>query len=237
MTMKPISQITGSAVLGMLLAAGVQANTIDFTTPSGSSDSDGPVSAEAIVTAIAGGVTVTLNDFLQNPKSAGQLVSGLEFNITDTTGGASVGGSSGILATIGSGGSYTPGTATSLSHWAASLSGSTVTLTTLSGGQPNQMIIGPDSAGGFAGLGLYNNANASIHNFNPSVLGTATFTLSIPGVTALSTISGVNIEFGTGPEGIIGTPPPSVADGGSTVALLGIALLGVTFVGRKLRTN
>lgn len=221
----------------MLMAAGGHANTIDFTTPAGSTDSDGELSAEAIVTAIAGGVTVTLNDLLQNPKSAGQLVSGLEFNITDTTGGASVGSSSGVLATIGSGGSYTPGTATSLSHWAASLSGSTVTLTTLSGGQPNELIIGPDSAGGFAGLGLYNNANSSIHNFNPSVLGTATFTLSIPGVTANSTISGVGIEFGTGPEAIIGPPPTIVPDGGSTLTLLGTALLGVTFLGRKLRRN
>src|SRR5690242_20571895 len=140
--------ITGVAVLAALAAVSTRANTIDFTTPAGTSSSDGPLSAEAVLTSVSGGVTVTLTDLLANPTSAGQLISGVIFDITDATGAGTVSGT-GKLTTIGAGGSYTtPGTASSLTHWSDSLSGSTITLTTLSGGKPNQMIIGPDNGSG-----------------------------------------------------------------------------------------
>jgi protein with PEP-CTERM/exosortase system signal len=231
--MKATRKIIGVSILALTITS-VQANTVDFTTPSGSSGNDGPLSAEAIVTAVSGGVTVTLKDLLQNPTSAGQLVSGLLFDITGATGAGTVSGS-GKLADIGAGGSYTaPGSASSLTHWASSLSGSTIRLTTLSSSQPDQLIIGPDNAGGFTGAGKYSNANSSIDNFNPSVLGTATFSLTIPGVTSGSTISNVRIQFGTAPETTIGTPVP---DGGSTVALLGLSMFGIAILGRKLVRN
>jgi len=223
--------ITGLAVLAVLTAASTRANTIDFTTPAGTSSSDGPLSAEAVLTAGSGQVTITLTDLLANPTSAGQLISGVVFDITGATGLGTVSGS-GKLATIAANGSYTtPVSASSLTHWADTMSGSTFTLTTLSGSQPNQMIIGPDN-----GSGKFSNANASIINFNPTVLGSASFTLSIPGVTSASTISNVRIEFGTGPDTVVGTPP-TVPDGGSTVALLGMALCGFGLVGRNFRKS
>jgi hypothetical protein len=228
---------TGMVSIATLLATGARANTIDFTTPSGASGNDGPLSAEAIITALPGGVMVTLNNFQQNPTSAGQLISGLEFNITDATEGASVAASSGVVSTISAGGGYTAGAPTALPHWNTLLIGSTVVLTTLSGGQPNEMIIGPDDAGSLTGLGNYSNANSSIGNFNPSVLGTAAFIISIPGASASSVISDVGIEFGTGPDTIIGGPPPNVPDGCSTVALLGFAIVVGGLLRRKLGTN
>src|SRR5262249_13244831 len=153
----------------------------------------------------------------------GQLISGLVFDVTGASGGASVSSSSGKLATIGSSGSYSPSAASSLPHWAVSLSGSEVRLTTLSGSQPNELSIGPDDAGSLTGGGKYSSANSSILNFNPSVVGTATFTLSIPGVTS---ISDVGIQFGTAPETTLSQVPP-VPDGGSTLSLLGFALCGM----------
>ena len=234
--MKAIGQIIGVSVLALTFTS-ARANMIDFTTPSGSSGTDGPLSAEAIVTVTASGqVTVTLKDLLENPKSAGQLVSGVLFDITGATGAGTVAGT-GKLITLGSGGSYTvPGSASSLTHWASSLSGSTIDLTALGGSQPQQMIIGPDDADSLTGVGKYSAANSSIDNFNPSVLGSASFTLTIPGVTSGSMISNVRIQFGTGPETTLGAPTP-VPDGGSTVALLGFSLFSIALLGRKLAGN
>ena len=96
------------------------------------------------------------------------------------------------------------------------------------------MIIGPDDAGSLTGLGNYSNANSSIVNFNPSALGTAAFIISIPGVSASSTISSVILEFGTGPDTILFGPPPSVPDGGSTAALLAFATVVGGLLRRKL---
>jgi hypothetical protein len=84
--------------------------------------------------------------------------------------------------------------------------GSQITLTTLSGSQPHELIIGPDSKGGFTGTGAYTHANSSINNFNPNVMGTGTFVISAPGVTANSTLSNVVFQFGTEPTSRTGTP-------------------------------
>ncbi len=109
-----------------------------------------------------------------------------------------------------------------------------------SGGAPNTMIIGPDSAGGFNGtLGSYTSANPSITgNHQPSVLGSATFTITIPGVTAGSVLSGVKFEFGTGPDsttsGMVPKVPNfSVPDNGATLALLGMALTSIGLFQRR----
>ena len=59
------------------------------------------------------------------------------------------------------------------------------------------MIIGPDSAGGFTGKGKYSNANSSIYNHQPEVLGTATFTVTVTGLSSLSQICDVQFDFGT----------------------------------------
>src|ERR1700751_3844768 len=95
--------ITGVAVLAALAAVSTRANPVDFITPAGSSGSDGPLSAEALLTPVSGGVTVTLTDLLANPTSAGQLISGVVFDITGATGAGTVSGT-GKQTTIGAGG-------------------------------------------------------------------------------------------------------------------------------------
>ncbi len=242
---------TAAAAVGLMLAGSANAS-LAFQTPAGSSTTDGSVDATATFALSAGGVTLTLQNLLQNPTAVGQLISAITFNITGATGSGASAVKSGLISTISSGGSYTAGQADSLSRWALSESGTRIGLTTLSGGQPNSLIIGPDSAGGFTQSGKYSNANPSIPNHTPSVLGSAIFDITIPGVTGTSQISDVEIQFG-GTAGantvdmIAAVPEPTTMFAGALMllpfglaALRGIGGIGVrpqhsTFVGANVK--
>jgi hypothetical protein len=197
------------ALLACFLCAGTSQGSVVYSF-SGSVP-DGPVSAQATFTPGSGIVTVVLTDFLKNPTSDGQTISGIQFNISGAnTVGALTTTNSGLITNVdtSSGGTYTAGVADALIRWTANeAAGSQITLTTLSGGKPNELIIGPDSAGGFDPTkGAYTNANSSVLQHNPVVLGTGTFVITAPGVTAASTLSNVVFEFGTGPVSKPGTP-------------------------------
>lgn len=196
------------------------------------------VDATGTLTAGNGSVTVVLNNLEADPTSAAQLISGVSFDVFGATG-------SGSLTTVNHAntmidisnngtGSYTSLGSGSLSRWKATEAGTSIDLTTLSGGNPDSLIIGPPD-----GLGSYDSANDSIrgntHNSgdNPDALETATFTITIPGVTSGSTISDVVIYFGTDGSTLDATNTPSVPDGGSTIGLLGFAVLGLVFLRGK----
>jgi hypothetical protein len=68
----------------------------------------------------------------------------------------------------------------------------------IGGGQPSQLILS----------GVTTSSNASIQGgqFNPFVIGPATFTLALSGVTAATTITQVTFSFGTGPDTFITAP-------------------------------
>ncbi len=86
---------------------------------------------------------------------------------------------SGNISTISAGGSYTAGVASTITNWQANGSTNSVELDVLTGGKPNQLIIGPDSKGNLDPTlgGLYSNANPSITGHEPSVLGSGSFTV------------------------------------------------------------
>ena len=74
--------------------------TFTFGTPANSSTGDGAVSASATFVVSAGQVVITLNDLLANPKSAGQLVSDLEFSLLGLTGTTTLSSSSAQQITV-----------------------------------------------------------------------------------------------------------------------------------------
>ena len=77
--------------------------------------------------------------------------------------------------------------------------------------------------------GRYTNANDGLQNFDSYVIGPATFTLQLSGVTANTTVTAATFSFGTGPDsfvpGITAVPEPS------SLALAGIGGGGLCLIG------
>lgn len=183
-----------------------------------------PGQASADITLVGDVLTIQLMSLANDPTSAAQLVSGIEFNLsgsqfsssTATTLNSATGNTAALVK--GGDGSYTPSGVGNISPaWGLSgqgdktSTGTSVNLSVFGGSSPYDMIIGADSAGGFSGTGVdggkYDNANSSITGMEhePVVLGTGTFSLTIDGLTSLSQLSGIKIEFGTGPDSTLAT--------------------------------
>ncbi len=231
--MKRVILSVFSLALGIAAASAIPTYTFNQLTP------EGDVDATASFTISGNTITIVLTDLEPNPISAGQLISGILFNATGATG-ATLTSSSGVLANVGDGGSVlNGGAAVSLPHWGLSFSGGSMSVVmetaggAAQGGPPVDMIIGPDSKGGFNPTN-YTAANPSITgNHQPSVLGSATFTITTTGDP--TGITDVQMGFGTGPDATIpGVPNTQVPDGGSTVLLLGSALTVLALVRRRL---
>jgi hypothetical protein len=103
---------------------------------------------------------------------------------------------------------------------------------------PYDLIVGPDNADGFSNVGKYSAANGGFDNFNPYVLGSATFTVNVPGVTSGSTITGVSFEFGTKPDdvsAVIVTAVPEPGNYGVSACALALMPLGAGLLRRITR--
>jgi len=219
------------------------ASRADLWSVSGSG-SDGPLSASANFTITSGQIQVTITNLLSPTtiRSQGQAVSDLIFTVSNAPGTNTSNSALGSLVDVGTGGSITsvsgsPGRWVGLEkdkHGHAlggfGISGETVTLETIGGGKPSEMIL----PGTTVGVG-YPNANPggfTKGNFDPYVNGPATFTLNFSsGVTSTTTVTAVSFSFGTGPDtNLTGThvvPEPS------TMAIAGLGALG--FLGYSLR--
>jgi hypothetical protein len=224
--MAKMKKIMGVMVAATVVLAAASSNAI--TISSSGSVNGLPVNADGSLTAGAGFVMVTLNNLQANPTSAAQLISGLTFNVTGAFGPSSLTTvNSGTAITIAAGGTFTVDGTDPLTRWKATLTGTTVVLTTLSGGNPDRLIIGPPD-----GSGKYSAANPSIIGDNPSVSQSGMFTITVPGVTANSLFSNVAFIFNT--DGTILRPPQELPDGGSTIGLLGMALVGAGLLRRRM---
>lgn len=228
----------GSLSLLALLSPHVASAQV-YITPVGSTTGGGSVNAEADFTISNGKIMLTLKNLGQNPTADSQLLSGLSFNISGATGSdALTTVNSGKISTISSGGAYTAGVSDALTRWVATEAGNAISLTTLSGGTPNRLIIGTDSKGNLNPTlgGKYTNANSSITgNHNPNVLGSATFAISIEGVTQNSTLSNVVFDFGTasGSNTIGGMLQPNVPEPGACAFIGSLGVTGTIFLRRR----
>jgi len=194
-------------------------------------------SATANITTSANTVTVTLTNLLANPLSAASLLSSLFFSVSNNgsalTNG-SVASSSGNLITVNSNRTVTPGANNAALGWGLSNTAGVFHLNGLNGtNTPSDLIIGAAGPGG-----VYTNANASLAGngpHNPFVNQTATFTLTVAGALASSTISNVGFAFSTTPDcgtvngvpTLAGTPEPA------SVLMLGTLIAGALWMKRR----
>jgi hypothetical protein len=210
-----------SALFGLVAGLGIYtlavqpapADVITFT--ASGSGTDGALAASAAFTTGPGSLSVTITNLLSPTQvhSAGQTVSDLVFTLSNAPGTLGATTASGQLANI-DGGSVTNVGGSPL-RWLGqgplppngqgtfSIAGNTITLEALGGGQPSQLIL--PSSSSFTGGGSLTGGQ-----FDPFVIGPATFTLNLSGVTSATTITSARFSFGTGPDTFINGVPPGV---------------------------
>jgi hypothetical protein len=220
----------------LLCAVATQATTITYVTPSGSATTGGAVDASALFTTGAGTLDITLNNLEANPTDVAQLVSDLDFVLSTGQTVGTLTSSSGQQITVNSGGTFTLGSTGSTGWGLNNAVGGGLQLDALGFVGPAGLIIGPPS-----GSGTYSNANGSIAGnpaHNPFLNQTATFDLSVAGVTAATTITSATFSFGTTAgidvPGTPGTPVSGVPEP-ATWGMLGTGLLALSIFGKRLR--
>jgi hypothetical protein len=214
------------------------ASIMTYTTLAGSSTNDGSVSASATFTTSAGLLSISLQDLLANPKSAGQLLSDLEFTLDGSSGTSTLTSSSSQEISIGDDGTSTLGSFGPTGWILQGNDTNTLTLCVIC--SPDNAPIGPAHL--IIGPGPYTNANGSIAGnkpHNPFLDQTAQFTIANQSISATTTVTSVLFSFGTQPgitvEGVTQQPdvPPSSIPEPTTLALLAIAFIMALGIRRR----
>jgi outer membrane protease len=94
----------------LVLALSAHGSVITYQTAPGATESGGnPVSANAVFTTGAGTLDITLTDLLADPKTVAQLVSDLDFVLSNGATIGTLGSSSGQEITVNADGTFTLG--------------------------------------------------------------------------------------------------------------------------------
>jgi hypothetical protein len=200
-----------AATAAMLMTTA--ANAALFT--ASGSDADGALNGTANITVTSGLVTVVLTDTGTGEISSGQTISDVTFNVGGITAiNIPSFTQSGSLININDDGTETP-VAGSPTHWVPTLIGTNIHLTTLSGMQPFDLIVGSNPS-----------QNQGFDNFNPYINQTGTFTLGCTGCTSSSDIFGVSISFGTNGF-VVDADPTAAIPESSTWAMMILGFVGL----------
>jgi hypothetical protein len=188
----------------------------DCATPAGAGVTDGPVSAQAAFTSGNGSITITLTNLLADPTSAGQLLSGLAFTVSEGETSGILGANAANIRTVNQDRTFTDfgpsGTGWALAQNFDGGLELCVLCRDLGSLGPSHLLIGPPATSG-----TYASANRSIAGngpHNPLTAGTATFLVNVPGVTPNSTIPSATFFFST-TEGVSVGGSCSANGGGS----------------------
>lgn len=227
---KYLGYLVVAVALAVAFAGAAQADQV-FTTPTGATNplTGQPVSATADFSLSGNTLTLTLTNNTPNMLSAGQLLTGLSFTLSNGSG-VTLTNQTGNLVDLGTGGviSNIGGSTDALGWGFGSTGGGTFELCVIcSGGvtspvTPSQGLLGPTSADG-----NFDNANSSLVGNDPHmpyVLGSATYTFTVP--TGVS-VSDVFFTFGTQSGPTVSAPEPG------SVLLLGLGLVGLPLIIRR----
>ena len=195
-----------------------------------------PVDVVAVFTTGTDSITVLVDNLQDNPKSVVQNLSGLRFTVSTGQTAGILDSSLGVPRWVAEDGTYTDGAAGS-TGWELATIGPAMYLHVLETAvTPAHLIIGPPDPDPDA-LDKYTLANGSIAGnkpHNPFLGETATFMLTVPGVTDASLITEATFEFGTSPGSNV-TVVPEPIDPLPEPATMSLMVIGAVAMLRRKR--